>query len=229
VRRFAGAALSTAFVAGLVIVSTAGPAAAHVCATAQQIPVGRPGTIQVAVTVEGHVVPTVDVTLPAGLTLDRVDAKAGWKTTRDGSTIHYAGGPILAYTCEYFSLGVTATTRGSYPIRVVQRDENGQTVADTTAGTSADPALQVVYAGVTPPSPPGSGGGLSATTMIGIGFLAVGALLVGFLGFRAWRGRGYDDEDDDEDSEAGNDDREDELRERVAEFKKRTPGRQAPA
>ena len=147
-----------------------------------------------------------------------------------GSTIQYRGGPIQAYTCEYFSIGVTATDAGTYPIRVVQRDTTGRVVADTTAGDPAhpDPTLQSVYAGVTPPAPPSSGGGLSSTTIIGIAFLGVGALLIGLLVWRAWRGRGYDDDEDEDEGGGADADREHELRERVAEFKKRTPGRPVP-
>jgi hypothetical protein len=182
---------------GAVVVFDAGPAAAHICTYALQIPVGQPHTIQAAVTVEGFTVPDVEMTLPAGLQLNHVDAAPGWSVSHSGSTVRFRGGPIAPYTCQYFSMTVTARTAGQYGINVVQRDEAGRVVARSIIDPSQplDPyQQQVVYAGVAPPKAPGQGGGTSATTLVGIVLVAAAVLLVGGLLFRSWRARRYEAE-----------------------------------
>ena len=139
VRRLAVLALVTAFATGATVGLTAAPASAHICPIAVEIPVGQPSTIDVGVTVEGATVPDVEITIPAGLRLDRVDPKAGWTFTRTGSTVRYRGGPIAPYTCEYFSLGVTAPARGAFGIPVVQRTAERQGVGPLDPGREQRP------------------------------------------------------------------------------------------
>ena len=193
VRRFAAMLV----LVGAVVVFDAGPATAHICTYALQIPVGQPHTIQVAVTVEGFTVPDVEMTLPPGLQLNQVDALPGWTVSHSGSTVRFRGGPIAPYTCQYFSMTVTAPTAGQYGINVVQRDESGKVVARSIVDPSQplDPyQQQVVYAGVTPPKAPGQAGGTSTTTIVGIVLVAVAALFIGGLLFRSWRARRYEAE-----------------------------------
>ena len=232
-RRLAVIALLAVAATALDATLDALPAFAHFCAYAAQIPVGESRTISVGITVETQAVPDVTVTIPPGLRLDRVDPKAGWTVSRSGSTLRYRGGPIAPYTCEYFSLGVTAPAKGAFGIPVVQRNADGVVVARSTT----DPAQklnpyfeQVVYAGVKPPSPPAQGGGTSTTTLLGVALVGLGVVLVAVLGIRAWRARGYADEDegsehapDDETDETA--DREAELDARVSAFKKQTRDR----
>lgn len=230
VRRLAVLALASAMATAGALGATILPAAAHICAQAVQIPVGQPSTIAVGVTVEGTAVPDVTITIPAGLRLNRVDAKAGWTMIRTGGNVRFRGGPIATYACEYFSFGVTAPVKGSFGIPVVQRSAAGTVVARSTPDFASPQSRvldQFVYAGVTPPSND-SGSGPSVTTIAGIALVALGAVLVSVLGFRAWRGRGEDedeDEDDgDEDGSAVDDDARDaELRARLEQFKKRAP------
>lgn len=195
---------------GAVVAFDAGPAAAHICTYALQIPVGQPHSIQAAVTVEGSTVPDVEMILPPGLQLNHVDSVPGWSVSHSGSTVRFRGGPIAPYTCQYFSMTVTAPTAGQYGINVVQRDESGKIVARSIIDPNQplDPyQQQVVYAGVTPPKAPGQGGGgTSATTIVGIVLVAVAALFVGGLLFRSWRARRYEAE----------------LDARIEEFKRRT-------
>jgi hypothetical protein len=216
VRRFLAVVL---LVAGTGVV-VAGPAAAHQCARAAEVPVGVPQTVRAWVTVETKPVTDVEITVPAGLELDRAEAKPGWKPTVHGSTVRYRGGPIPAYGCEDFPIRVTASAKGAYGIHVVQRDATGLIVAISTNDPTRplDPNLQqVVYAGMKPPSPPGSGGGLSTTTIAGLVLVVLGVGLVGGLGLRAWRDRrSYDD------TEASPDD---DLQQRLEDFKKQTRGR----
>ena len=182
---------------GAFVAFDAGPAAAHICTYALQIPVGQPHTIQAAVTVEGYTVPDVEMTVPAGLQLNNVDAAPGWKVTQSGSTVRFRGGPIAPYTCQYFSMSVTAPVAGEYGINVVQRDVTGKVVARSIV----DPTQplnpyqqQVVYAGTKPPKPPGQGGGISAPTIAGVALIAIAAFVVGVLLLRSWRVRQYEAE-----------------------------------
>jgi hypothetical protein len=224
-------ALASTVATGGALGLTALPAAAHVCARAVEISIGQPSTVAVGVTVEGTAVPDVTITIPDGLRLERVDAKAGWSITRTGPSVRFRGGPIPRFACEYFSFGVVAPGRGSFGIPVVQRSAAGAIVARSTPDpTSAQSRAldQFVYAGVIPPST-SSGSGLSTTAIAGIALLGVGIVLAGVLGLRARRDRRTPDEDDfpsDEDADGGDPDedaRAAELRARVERFKKRAP------
>jgi hypothetical protein len=227
VRRLAILALVTGVATAAGLGLDVASASAHICPIAVQILVGRPATIAVGVTVESAPVPDVEITIPAGLRLDRVDAKAGWTFERTGSTVRYRGGPIATYKCAYFSLGVTAPGRGSFGIAVVQRTAAGKVVARSTPNpaNASDRILgQIVYAGVKPPST-GSSTRPSAVTIAGIALVVLGVVMVGVLRFRSRRARGYEGGDDEDDRDE--DDREAELRERLARFKKQAPGRRS--
>jgi hypothetical protein len=228
-------ALVTAFATGATVGLTAAPASAHICPIAVEIPVAQPSTIDVGVTVEGATIPDVEITIPAGLRLERVDPKEGWRVTRTGSTVRYRGGPIAPYTCEYFSLGVISPARGAFGIPVVQRTANGKVWARSTPDASSAQSRildQFVYAGEKPPSNGGGSSSLSATTIAGIALVALGIVSVVVLGVRTWRNRGrYEGDDETDGDETASDetdgdradDREAELQARLARFKKRTP------
>jgi hypothetical protein len=226
VRRLANLALATAVVTGTTLALTVAPAWAHICPRPVEIPVGPLSTIAVGVTVEAPTVPDVEISVPAGLHIDRIDAKAGWSATHNGSSVRYRGGPIAPYACEYFSLGVTAPSRGAFGISVVQRTADGKVVARSTPDPSiaVDRVLgQIVYAGVKPPSTATGSSGLSVTTIASIALVGVGVVMAAVLAFRAWRARRDDDDYDDvEDGEGDEQDREAELRARLERFKKRT-------
>jgi len=222
VRRWAVLALVTAGSTATILGLTVAPAAAHVCPLPAQIPVAQPSTIDIGVTVEAKAVPDVSITIPAGLRLDRIDPKPGWEITRTGSSLRYRGGPIAAFTCEYFSLGVTAPARGSFGISVIQRTATGEVVSRSTPDpTVAQDRLldQIVYAGVKPPAVASGSGGPSTTVILGIALVGFGVVMVGVLWFRRRRDRGLDDAAAGEDE---GDDRDAELRERLERFKKRT-------
>lgn len=223
VRRLANLALAAAVATGATLALTVAPASAHICPLPAEIPVGQPATINVGVTVEAKAVPDVEISVPVGLPLDRVDPKAGWTFTRAGSSVRYRGGPIPAYTCKYFSLGVTAPTRGAFGISVVQRAADGKIVARSTPdpNNASDRALgQIVYAGVKPPAAASGSKSPSAATIASVALVGIGAVMAGVLALRAWRARGRDEGDQDE--------RDAELRARVERFKKRTPDPPAP-
>lgn len=229
-------ALATAFATGAVLAAGTVTASAHICPIPAQIAVGPTATIDVGVTVENATVPDVEIDIPAGLRLDRVDAKAGWTFTRTGATVRYRGGPIQPYRCEYFSLGVTAPTRGSWGVAVIQRTAAGAVVARTTPepDSATDRALdQFVYAGVKPPSPPSSSSGPSGAILAGIAIVGVGVVMFAGLRIRAWRAARDDDDDDannndDHDSDAPGEGRDAELQSRLEQFKKRTPDPPSP-
>ena len=223
VRRLANLALSTAIVTGATLALTVAPASAHICPRPAEIPVGPLSTIAVGVTVEAPTVPEVEISVPAGLHLDRIDAKAGWSTTRSGSSVRFRGGPIVPFSCEYFSLGVSAPIRGAFGISVVQRTADGKVVARSTPDPSnaTDRVLgEIVYAGMKPPSTATGSSGLSATTIASIALVGIGVVMAAVLAFRAGRARRRDESDEDAvDNEVA---REAELRARLERFKKRT-------
>lgn len=227
-------ALATAFATGTMLAAGTVTASAHICPVPAQIVIGQTATIDVGVTVENATVPDVEIDIPVGLRLDRVDAKDGWTFTRTGSTVRYHGGPIRAYQCQFFSLGVTASTRGSWGIAVVQRTAAGVVVARSAPdpASSADRALdQFVYAGVKPPSPAGSSGP-SAAILAGIAIIGVGVAMFAVLRIRVWRAARDDDYDDavDHDLDVGSDDgaRDAELQARLERFRKRMPDPPSP-
>ncbi len=205
VRRSSVFALTTVLATAGALGITVAPAAAHICPVAVEIPVGRPATIDVGVTVETATVPDVEIGIPTGLTLDRIDPKPGWTTSRAGSTVRYRGGPIAPYGCEYFSLGVTATVAGAYGISVVQRTADGTVVARSIPdpNNAGDRVLdQFVYAGVKPPASPSSSNGPSVTTIVGGALVGLGVVVFAVIAIRARRaGRLIDDDDDDADDD----------------------------
>ncbi len=223
VRRSANLALAAAVATGATLALTVAPASAHICPIPAEVPVGQPSSIDVGVTVEATAVPDVVISVPAGLRLDRVDPKAGWTFTRARSSVRYRGGPIAAYFCKYFSLGVTAPTRGAFGISVVQRAADGKILARSTPdpNNASDRALgQIVYAGVKPPPAASTSTGPSATTIASVALVGIGGVMAAVLAFRAWRARGLDEDEEDE--------RDAELRARVEQFKKRTPDPPGP-
>ena len=229
VRRLAVLALVTPAATAAVLGLTVAPASAHICPRPAEINVGQPSTIAVGVTVEATAVPDVEISVPVGLRLDRVDAKAGWTATRNGSTVRYRGGPIAVFTCEYFSLRVTSPARGAFGLFVVQRAADGKVVARSTPDPSnaTDRVWgQIVYAGVKPPSTASTA--LSPITMASIALVGIGVVLGGVLGFRAWRNRGLDEDDEDNEDEESEIEREAELRARLERFKRRTPDPRPP-
>jgi hypothetical protein len=230
VRRLANLALAAAVATGATLALTVAPASAHICPLPAEILVAQPSTIDVGVTVEATAVPDVEISVAAGLRLDRVDPKAGWTFTRRGSSVRYRGGPIPAFKCQYFSLGVTAPTRGAFGISVVQRAADGKIVARSSPdpNNASDRALgQIVYAGVKPPPAASGSKGPSAATIASVALVGIGAVMAGVLAFRAWRARGAD-EDDEGESDNREIDRDAELRARVEQFKKRTPDPPGP-
>jgi hypothetical protein len=237
VRRFVVFALTTAVATGGTLFVGMGAASAHICPIPAQIAVGQPATIQVGVTVEGATVPDVEVGIPSGLQLDGVVPKAGWTATRSGSTVRFRGGPIAAYTCEYFSLEVTAPSVGSWGITVVQRNAAGAIVANAVPdpNSSADRGLdQFVYAGVKPPSPPSSSTGLPGPVIGGIVLIGFGIVMFVTLRIRARRADDDEDEDDENEPGGGPDggnvdvDRDAELEARLEQFRKGRPEPRSP-
>src|SRR5438874_864028 len=198
VRRSAVLALVTAAATAAILGLTVAPASAHICPRPIEINVGQPSTIAVGVTVETTAVPDVEISIPVGLRLDRVDAKAGWSATRNGSTVRYRGGPIAGITCASSSLGVTSPARGAFGLFVVQRAADGKVVARSTPDPSnaTDRVLgQIGYAGVKPPSTASTA--LSPIMLASIALVGIGVVLGGVRGFRAWRNRGLDENGED--------------------------------
>jgi hypothetical protein len=154
--------------------------------------------------------------LPAGLQLQEVTgAPAEWTYTRKGQTLRFRGPPLSPYTCAPFDVTVVAPEKGVFAVGITQRDAKGKVVAQSVTDPDlggAHPGLSpLVYAGVKPPSPPGSG--VSVTMVVGIVLLSIGVIL-GLVQFARARRRRRTEE------------REDELQSRLDEFKKQTRDRQ---
>jgi hypothetical protein len=179
-----------------------GTASAHLCTVADQIKIGMTQTISIGVTVEAPTVPDVEIEVPEALHIDRVDPAAGFTATRRGQNVRFRGGPIEPYTCQYFSLGVTAKQKGTFVIPVTQRTADGTVVVQTHADPGVVPNprfVQVVYAGVAlPPSASGSSGGTSLLVYIGICVIALALVLLVVFGIREWRYRALDFEEEQE-------------------------------
>jgi hypothetical protein len=227
VRRPVVLALASGLASTLLVVLTGAPASAHICPVPAQIPVGSTATVSVGVTVEQPTVPDVEIAVPTGLRVDRIYPKAGWTVVPRGPVLRYRGGPIAPYTCEYFSIGVTATVRGAFGIPVVQRDASGSVVARTTPdpNSPADRLLdQFVYAGVKPPAAAGTSKGPSVAVVAGGALVGAGLIAGGLLAWRSRRGGKFDDEDEDEGAQTTGD-RDAELRARLDRFRTRAPDR----
>jgi hypothetical protein len=187
---------------------------AHICPYAAQIPVGRSSTVPVYVTVESRATPDVEIDVPPELHLENAGAPKGWTFTRNGQVLRFRGPGFSPFTCPSFAIVVTATTKGAFPMTVVQRDSHGNVIAKTTT----DPTQRLspgyaptVYAGVKPPSTSG-GTSLSGTTIAGIALMGVGVVMAIALGRRALRDRREGE-------------REGELQDRLDEFRKQTRDR----
>ncbi len=207
-----------AVIAAAIAVS-ATPASAHLCATGARVPVGTSAPLVLVITVEQVPIPDVGLTLPPEVRIDRDPAPpTGWTVTRSGQTLRYHGGPFAPLTCPSFTVDATATHKGAFPVEVVQRDMAGNVVSRSTN----DPKQRqtpffspVVYAGVKIPGTSSSGGGgVSLVTVAGIVLIVGGLVLVLGLATRSWRDRRAIA-------------REDELQDRVEEFKKQARDRRS--
>lgn len=190
-RRLAVVVLASAWF----IVGGAQPAGAHVCPVTTELPVNQQGTVTVAVVVEGTPIPDVEMEVPAALRLEGVDPPKGWTAHPSGQSARLNGPAFAPFTCEYFSIAVTPTTKGAFGIRIVQRDAHGVVRGDSMPDpVPPNPTfVTTVYAGVKPPAPPNSGGGLSVVTIAGIALIGLGAIAVAVLVWRSRRDRRIDD------------------------------------
>ena len=212
-------ALCAIAVVACALAVTATPAGAHLCATGARVPVGTPAPLVLVITVEQVPIPDVELTLPPEVRIDGDPTPpVGWTVNRNGQTLHFHGGPFAPLTCPSFTVNATATKKGAFPVEVVQRDAAGNIVSRSTN----DPRQQqtpffspVVYAGVKIPGPSNSnGGGVSFVTVAGIVLIGGGLVLVGALATRSWRDRRAIA-------------REDEIQDRVEEFKKQARDRRS--
>jgi hypothetical protein len=148
-----------------VVIAMANPASAHVCTVAAPIPVGRPTSITVGITVEDIPANDIFVVIPKGVEVDAVASTKGWTATHEPTDIRFRGGPFPAHSCGHFSITVKATNKGVFRLPVLQRMPdgslaqfpsgndifimpNGQSVQPDHSGPPNPLFEQVVYAGV---------------------------------------------------------------------------------
>lgn len=149
-------AVILALVCGAFGVSTFGPlvapASAHVCTNPVEVNVGESVNINFGVAAEDKPVTAVDVTVPEGFALREPVAFNGWQAVLEGSVVHFTGGTIKAYTCEFFTFSGAAQRMGALraDITVVHDDGTTQVYADPNP-YSLFPAMGI-YAGVPIPA-----------------------------------------------------------------------------
>lgn len=141
------------------LASLASPRAAsgHSCAGPVQIEPGRPAKVNIGVGAEDAAVVEVEVSVPSGFELDRVDDAQGWTNTREGQVIRFSGWTIPSFGCAYFTLSGTAPKRATlaFPLKVRTEAGGVQEYASRTPG--APDAAQLVYAGTEPGDPDAEG------------------------------------------------------------------------
>jgi hypothetical protein len=182
-RAVASSAVALAL-ASAVTWTAAPPAWAHFCSSPVEFEVNKPGAVAFGVPAEDFAVTEIDVTLPAAFKLDGLDGPPEWKSTLQGRHLHLIGGPIVPYTCAFFTLRGVVEKRGKVVFPFVIRGEGGR--SSEYRGTKInDPfAGQLVFAGVSPKQSDyvdasGEGGGstLQPAFLAAAGGLTVGGAL----------------------------------------------------
>jgi hypothetical protein len=147
----------TATILALLTLFVGAPAGAHPLVQQPKVPVGKVATVTLTVISEAATpMVAADIELPASFTLERVAPGSGWSADIDGATVRTAGPPIALGSAIFVSLTGTFATRGPVPFPVTTRAEDGTTARWGGPPEGPLPAA-VVYAGVDPPGPPGSG------------------------------------------------------------------------
>jgi LPXTG-motif cell wall-anchored protein len=151
------------------------PAAAHPLIQVQEMPVGRPVTVTLTILSE-TATPMLgaDIDLPEPLALERVAPGSGWSADIDGSMVRLSGPAIPVGAAVFVSLTGTFRARGAFAFPVTTHAEDGTTVR--WDGTQPGLPAPIVYAGVDPPAPPGSGddGGRPWLTAVGVSVVLLG-------------------------------------------------------
>lgn len=101
----------------------AAPAAAHVTVEPGSV---KPGAdVRVAFTVpneeRGAAILGFTVRIPEGFAAEAVEAKPGWRVSREGSTVRWSGGAIAPGRFETFALTGSARRGGSLAFRAWER------------------------------------------------------------------------------------------------------------
>lgn len=211
-RRLLGFVVVCTLGAAPATIATSGVAGAHTCATPVEIPVGEPVGVTVGVTVEGTPVPDIEIVAPPELQLASVDPSPDWTLVADGQRVRATGPAVPANSCKFFTLRVTAVEKGAYGITVVQRDANGTVVAESAPvpGQAIEQtSVQGVYAGVKIPT--GESTGPPVALWAGVGLLVVAGTILATVSLRNRRAAA----------------REDELEDRLEEFRKQARARRS--
>lgn len=169
-------------VAGLLFVSPAAipPARAHFCSSPLQVPVGEKVTFTVGVPAEEALVTKVVVEVPDGFDLHRVVERPPWKSTTEGTTITFTGGPINLFQCAFFTLAGEATEKKKLVVPFTTYDAQGEKIREfrSTDLSHLDTA-QIVYAGMTPETAPAEPGEGPSPWLARAGWVLIGGALGG--------------------------------------------------
>lgn len=155
------------------------PASAHVCTNPVEVNVGQAVNINFGVAAEEKAVIAVDVTVPAGFGLTEPIGFNGWQAARDGSVVHFTGGTIKPFTCEFFTFAGTATIKGALYLDItVVNDDGSRTVYDVHDPYSPTPAMGV-FSGVEIPTQGVTPGGAASSNRNALFAAVAGAVIAG--------------------------------------------------
>lgn len=180
------ASLAVAFAVGLIGPGVA-PASAHYCATPVEVKVGKKATVNIGVAAEDKPITSIDITIPAGFDLIDPVGYLGWvgSASADKRSVHFQNSTMQPYTCTFFSLDGTATSRGRLVLPILTHAQDGTTLLYKSTQPFNPYAAQLIYAGVRIPNPTVTPGGKSSSSIavaiviaIALGALAVGAMVL---------------------------------------------------
>jgi len=167
------------------------PVGAHFCAFPVSIEPGRTQTVTVAAAAEETHLVDVVITVPDGFRLDRAVDTGAWTSAHDGATVHFTGGAIAPFECEFFSLVGVAERPATLLFPLTVTDDKGTVREYTSTELGQEYAAQLVHA--RPASDPGasgtpaseSGSGPTAATLVAA--IAAAAVAVAGIGTLAAR------------------------------------------
>jgi hypothetical protein len=133
------------------VVAFAGPASAHPGIIQPYVPAGRMVTLILGVpSEEPSPMVGIDVALPEGFTLQRLDQTPGWQAASSPGFLHFSGGNAPQGTYVQFSFAGTFAVKEEVALDVAIHTASG-TVRDWNGGANDAYPAPVVFAGFAAP------------------------------------------------------------------------------
>jgi uncharacterized protein YcnI len=173
---------------GIWLVLLAGRASAHPGIEDPYLSIGVASTVALGVPSElPSPMVEIDVTLPTGFTLQRVDSVPGWQESTTPGHIRYAGGDVAQGGYALFTFSGVFAVKAVVPVPVVTRAADGTTVDWDQPPTGALPAA-VAFPGYPLGSSPIPGVAAAGTTTGGGFSPNIPIFVVAMLGAATWFG-----------------------------------------